>query len=47
MDEEFKTELEVFIPSLFEEENLVNKRINGHDVTCGELFELFKVSGYK
>lgn len=36
IDEDFKQQLEVLIPSLLAPENLTTKKINGQDITCGE-----------
>lgn len=36
IDEDFKEQLEILIPSLLAPENLTTKKINGQHITCGE-----------
>ncbi len=44
IDEGFKQNLQVLIPSLLSPESLVVKKINGLPVTCRGLVEYFKAS---
>ncbi|PAV91095.1 hypothetical protein WR25_02798 [Diploscapter pachys] len=41
-EEEFSEQLDILIPSLFEGDYLEAKKINGKEITCREMAELFK-----
>ena len=43
VEEEFSEQLDILVPSLFEGDSLEAKKIDGKEITCREMVELFKV----
>ena len=43
VEEKFSEQMDIFIPSLFEDDSLEAKKIDGKEITCLEMVELFKV----
>ena len=46
IEQDFKDQLNVYVPLLLDESNIVLKEINGTQISCRELLEYFKVSIY-